>query len=237
MLCVLYFHVIDSSIPAAPLSHPPCALQIEEQDRIKPVGSGCIAQVYRGLVYVPGGAGAGMLPESAAVKQAGPSDADAKVSKGDLEHRLMPTFTPDHVPDFEGGMTPPPTTIARSLPNPNVRENVREVEVALKILHPHARWAIQKDIKLLTALATLAEHIPFVQLHWVSPVEMMAEFSRLMLTQLNLTMEADNLVQFSKNFAEDMQTRYAHFFPSLFLLITMITHRYTRFLPYLFLFL
>lgn len=189
-------------------------IYISEEDRRKPVGSGCIAQVYRGHVYVaksqkgePTGLtklpddGAQALPTGAPIiplyeDETPPEERAKEIAEHPLDH-----FTHHH-PHHHHHHPLHPVHVATT----DAGSKIYAQEVALKVLHPHAQWSITKDLRLLNALARFAESIPFIQLHWASPVDMMHEFSRLMVTQLDLTIEADNLRTFANNFKDDLKT-------------------------------
>lgn len=100
-----------------------------------PIGSGCIAQVYRGRVRQP-------------AADAGASD----------EWRA----------------------------------------VAVKVLHPGVAEHIDVDMRLLFALGRLLSTSP--TLKWLNPLSMLSEFASMLTSQLDLTVEADNLARFRRNF-------------------------------------
>jgi len=75
--------------------------------------------------------------------------------------------------------------------------------VAIKVLHPDSVYSINRDLNILTTLVRLAESLPYAKLQFASPVQLCAEFSRLMRTQLNMHQEALNLRRFNSTFQNE----------------------------------
>ena len=74
-----------------------------------------------------------------------------------------------------------------------------EHDVAVKVVHPRAAKSIAADTNIMLALARLIELLPgtdSLSLH-----ESVQEFTKLMLSQLDLRNEAKSLKEFRKNFA------------------------------------
>ncbi|KAJ1904795.1 hypothetical protein IWQ60_012394, partial [Tieghemiomyces parasiticus] len=69
-----------------------------------------------------------------------------------------------------------------------------EDEVAVKVLHPRVATLIRRDLVIMTAVARLLDLIPTV--HWVSLPDEVAQFGLMMQSQLDLRVEAANLLHF-----------------------------------------
>jgi len=73
-------------------------------------------------------------------------------------------------------------------------------EVIVKVLRPHMREAIELDLQVLEALAELAEE------YWeegrrLRPIEVVAEYRKTVMDELDLLREAGNASQLRRNFA------------------------------------
>ncbi|GES90640.1 ABC1-domain-containing protein [Rhizophagus clarus] len=70
--------------------------------------------------------------------------------------------------------------------------------VAIKILHPSSENNIRRDLKILMVFAKIINAIPTMQ--WLSLPEEVKIFGEMMQSQLDLRIEATNLLEFQKNF-------------------------------------
>ncbi|CAL1694982.1 unnamed protein product [Somion occarium] len=70
--------------------------------------------------------------------------------------------------------------------------------VAVKVLHPKVEKLIARDLKLMSFFAKALSILPGIE--WLSLPEEVEVFGTMMHEQLDLRIEADNLVQFEKNF-------------------------------------
>lgn len=70
--------------------------------------------------------------------------------------------------------------------------------VAVKVLHPKVEKLIARDLKIMTFFAKALSIFPGIE--WLSLPEEVEVFGRMMHEQLDLRIEADNLVGFEKNF-------------------------------------
>jgi len=82
----------------------------------------------------------------------------------------------------------------------NDTQNERTLtNVAVKVLHPHIREQFQRDLGVLRSLtALLTTLIP--SLRWLNLGDSLEEFAYSMRVQLDLTTEAENMLQFRKDF-------------------------------------
>jgi ubiquinone biosynthesis protein len=73
-------------------------------------------------------------------------------------------------------------------------------EVVLKIVRPGIRVLIERDLEVLYALARLAQSY-WAHAHRLRPVELVREFEKTILDELDLMREAANAAQLKRNFA------------------------------------
>ena len=71
--------------------------------------------------------------------------------------------------------------------------------VAVKVIHPGVRESIDADIQIMRFVASMLEKIVPGAIH-LSLTESVDEFSKLMMRQVDLTVEAQNLDRFRNNF-------------------------------------
>ena len=85
------------------------------------------------------------------------------------------------------------------------RQEVEEgkgVKVAVKVCHPNIRGKVQSDLAILKwACAQLEWWLP--QTAYLGTLDVMADFEQLMRRQMDLRLEAHNLLRFRENFAEE----------------------------------
>lgn len=74
-------------------------------------------------------------------------------------------------------------------------------EVVVKIVRPGIRGQIQRDIEVMYALAQLAARY-WPDAHRLRPVELVREYEKTILDELDLMREAANAAQLRRNFAE-----------------------------------
>lgn len=73
--------------------------------------------------------------------------------------------------------------------------------VAVKVLHPHVETVVARDLKIMSAFASLINAIPTME--WLSLPGEVATFGAMMQSQLDLRLEAENLRTFNEQFAKD----------------------------------
>ena len=161
----------------------------------KPIGSGCIAQVYRGQVLVPRGRPLTSLAGGqAAAKLASAPGAD-------------PAKPPPPPPPLPPGWQEAVDKASGDVYYYNLDSGVAQLrrpadeewtDVAVKVLHPGVRTTVMADMDLLRLVARLLTCLPGVT--WLNPMGMVDDFGRMLTTQLDLRIEADNLRRFLSNF-------------------------------------
>lgn len=77
-------------------------------------------------------------------------------------------------------------------------------EVVVKVRRPGLESLIHTDLEILRGLAPLVEtNIP--ELQWVRPVAIVEEFARAIEREIDLSLEAFNMLRFARDFADDPQ--------------------------------
>ncbi|XP_062990588.1 uncharacterized aarF domain-containing protein kinase 2 [Elgaria multicarinata webbii] len=183
------------------------AFRFESQE---PVGSGCVAQVYKAYVDLPA-LGEPVLKElskSSALDSALEAwevsglkgllrwlwkRKHEGVSEGYGGHRLRHENDSREGDDqnFSSGYQ------SRLLPSP---KRDRLVPVAIKVLHPGLVRQVQMDLFLMKAGSRFIELFPGIR--WLSLMEIVEEFEKLMIQQIDLRYEARNLERFRHNFRD-----------------------------------
>jgi ubiquinone biosynthesis protein len=75
-------------------------------------------------------------------------------------------------------------------------------EVVVKVLRPGVRGQVERDLEVLYAIARLAERW-WAESRRLRPVELVAEYEKTILNELDLMREAANAAQLRRNFAGD----------------------------------
>jgi aarF domain-containing kinase len=93
----------------------------------------------------------------------------------------------------------------------NVRRNVETVlkstpkrvpssYVAVKVLHPGVERTVRRDLRIMGFFASILNAIPTIE--WLSLPDEVTQFGEMMKLQLDLRIEAANLVMFRRNFKD-----------------------------------
>src|SRR5580700_611973 len=139
---------------------------------------------------------------------------------------LLPTDIADELAKLQDRVPPFPGSVARMLIEQSYGRSVTEVfdafdetplaaasiaqvhaarlpggeEVVVKVLRPGMRAVIERDLEVLHALAALA-HRYWAEGRRLRPREVVAEYQRTILDELDLMREAANAAQLKRNFA------------------------------------
>ncbi|XP_038608727.1 uncharacterized aarF domain-containing protein kinase 2 [Tachyglossus aculeatus] len=171
------------------------ALRFQSEE---PVGAGCVAQVYKAYVSVdyledPRFRGAG--PDS------GPGGRLGTGLRGLLGYpwvgqKLGGTWPDPPLPKALGAGSP----LGRNPSPPLDRGNEpdRQIPVAVKVLHPGLAQKVHMDLLLMKMGSRVLGLLPGVK--WLSLTEIVEEFEKLMIQQIDLRYEAWNLERFHHNF-------------------------------------
>lgn len=147
----------------------------------EPVGSGCVAQVYKAH------ADPGFLERDYPGRSRwGPQGSLADQSF--LERLLLPWAEPLW-----------PSAVTSQPPEPRSPPGQAHlIPVAVKVLHPGLISQVQMDLQLMKMGSRVLGLLPGVQ--WLSLPEIVEEFEKLMIQQIDLRYEARNLEHFQCNF-------------------------------------
>jgi aarF domain-containing kinase len=72
--------------------------------------------------------------------------------------------------------------------------------VAIKVLHPQFAWSVERDLSLLQTVAEWLHVLPLDAIRMVNLPKATQNFGDILRLQADLTKEAQNLLQFRKNF-------------------------------------
>ncbi|XP_049630655.1 uncharacterized aarF domain-containing protein kinase 2 [Suncus etruscus] len=150
--------------------------------QLEPVGSGCVAQVYKAH------ADPGLLERSCLHgSRWGPQGSLADWNF--LESLLLPLAEPAR-----------PNEVTSRTPEPHL------IPVAVKVLHPGLISQVQMDLQLMKMGSRVLGLLPGVK--WLSLPEIVDEFEKLMVQQIDLRYEARNLEHFQCNFLNVNSVRF-----------------------------
>ncbi|XP_033824421.1 uncharacterized aarF domain-containing protein kinase 2 [Periophthalmus magnuspinnatus] len=156
----------------------------------EPVGSGCVAQVYRGW---------------ARADRVEDPDFQTLVEERDREDLLEAW----EIPGLRGV-----TGLLKKLWSGRGEEEKGEtvcwredtliekglIPVAIKVVHPGVRRQVEIDLLLMKTGSWILDHLP--GLKWLSLYEIVEEFEKLMTKQIDLRFEAKNMEHFRHNFRD-----------------------------------
>lgn len=108
------------------------------------------------------------------------------------EDYLGPKHTEDPSPVSRIGRTIAPR-VDHQIPT-----KVPSAAVAIKVLHPGVEKMIRRDLKIMAVLAAALNVLPGME--WLSFPQEVEVFGGMMLSQVDLRIEADNLSTFEDNF-------------------------------------
>ncbi|GAV09323.1 hypothetical protein RvY_18886 [Ramazzottius varieornatus] len=150
----------------------------------RPIGSGCVGQVYKVKVDM--------------AKLKTQSDDTLALPSGQANSAAFAPF--DITPCTALPLLPPSSQAAST-------ETTAYVDAALKILHPNIHYRVNRDLIILEVGATILEFL-FKDLKWLRIRDSVIEFGSLMNRQLDLRVEAQNLLHFHRNFAHFPSVRF-----------------------------
>ncbi|TRY91470.1 hypothetical protein DNTS_027215 [Danionella cerebrum] len=159
-----------------------------EFDSKDPVGSGCVAQVYRAKARV------------ACIE-----DLDFRKLVEELERKSL--LEAWEISGFRGALSElweetkeesKDAKLKQRFGEPSEEEQL--IPVAIKVLHPGIRQQVEIDLILMKAGSMFLNSLPGVK--WLSLPEIVDEFQKLMTKQIDLRFEAQNIEKFQKNFKD-----------------------------------
>ncbi|OCT86082.1 uncharacterized aarF domain-containing protein kinase 2 [Xenopus laevis] len=174
------------------------ALRFHSRD---PVGSGCVAQVYKAYAHLSaiGHFNLQALTDSSDHEMIGYEAWEVPGLMGILgrlwqwrkKNKVVPTDTPGGTSHFQQDTQETPLY-------PDGSDTPQLIPVAVKVLHPGLTQHVRMDILLMKTWSRLIGWIPGFR--WLSLTEMVEEFEKLMTHQIDLRFEARNLEIFQEKF-------------------------------------
>ncbi|KAL7982300.1 hypothetical protein Chor_009898 [Crotalus horridus] len=171
----------------------------------EPIGSGCVAQVYK--AYVDNS----ILRDPVLSERAKTSVFDAALEvwkTSGLKELLRWFWWRKHKDVLEGDQQPlhkydfyesvVQNSSSGSLSPPLFCKENHIFPVAIKVLHPGLVQQVQMDLFLMKIGSRFLELFPGIR--WLSVTEIVEEFEKLMIQQIDLRYEAKNLEHFHLNF-------------------------------------
>ncbi|XP_056271838.1 uncharacterized aarF domain-containing protein kinase 2 isoform X1 [Pseudoliparis swirei] len=156
----------------------------------EPVGSGCVAQVYRGWAkadQVEDPAFRSLVEE---MEKEDLLEAWEIPGLGGVARSLWQLWRGSEEEEDFGERSHPEGLSSA--------EKERLIPVAIKVIHPGIRKQVEIDITLMKAGSWLLQCLP--GLKWLSLCEVVEEFEKLMIKQIDLRFEARNIERFQENF-------------------------------------
>uniref|UniRef100_A0A3Q3AMF5 AarF domain containing kinase 2 n=1 Tax=Kryptolebias marmoratus TaxID=37003 RepID=A0A3Q3AMF5_KRYMA len=154
----------------------------------EPVGSGCVAQVYRGWARVDQVEDPAFQSLVEALEKDTLLEAWEIPGLGGALQQLWTGRREEQ--DYE----------ETSQPEESGAEKERLIPVAIKVVHPGVRRQVEIDLLLMKAGSWLLHCLP--GLKWLSLCEVVVEFEKLMTNQIDLRFEARNMERFRENFRD-----------------------------------
>lgn len=148
-----------------------------------PLGSGCVAQVYKGYIHKS-------VLEQETVEALDDNDLDELYYKDGVpvetssQDEQSGEMYADH---FESGMD-------------DFSSNPEFLPVAIKVLHPNIHEQFNRDLTLMKVMARILEKV-IPSLRWVNLTNCVEEFSVAMVQQMDMIHEAKCLKRFHKDFS------------------------------------
>jgi len=136
-----------------------------------------------------------------------------------LQSQVPPVSFDILLPQLEEALGASPLTLFRDVqPTPLGSASIAQVHAArlqdgtpvvLKVMRPGIRPKIEADVRLLAGIAALVE-AEMPEVRRFQPVRMVAEFSRSIQRELDLSLEARSQQRFAENFAGDPNVVIPH---------------------------
>uniref|UniRef100_A0A060T8L2 ARAD1D12386p n=1 Tax=Blastobotrys adeninivorans TaxID=409370 RepID=A0A060T8L2_BLAAD len=158
--------------------------EIFEEFEEKPLGVGAMAQVYRAKLK-PG------------------------IAKPDVERR--PSASSSSLSKESSKIAHITRTVQETLSRDTVIKSPPSNWVVIKVLHPHVRSVVERDLKIMNFFASMINMIPTME--WLSLPGEVAIFGHMMRLQLDLRIEAENLLMFRHNFEKSHDITFPRPYP------------------------
>ncbi|XP_008292959.1 uncharacterized aarF domain-containing protein kinase 2 [Stegastes partitus] len=164
-------------------------------DSKEPVGSGCVAQVYRGWARVDQVEDPAFQSLVEEMEKEDLLEAWEIPGLGGVARTLRKLWRGSKEEDEHEERHP-----LEGQHEESSTEKEHLIPVAIKVVHPGVRRQVEMDLLLMKAGSWLLHCLP--GLKWLSMVEIVEEFEKLMTKQIDLRFEARNIERFRENFRD-----------------------------------
>ncbi|XP_041358661.1 uncharacterized aarF domain-containing protein kinase 2-like [Gigantopelta aegis] len=174
------------------------------ENNAKPVGSGCIAQVYKAYIredHLPETFQDKLLQDRLMEENL---NNQTSYAEGIDISSTEEIDEDDSIFDDEDSLYIPSQPESSDIPDNVDTSNL--IPVAVKVLHPNVHAVFNRDLVLMRVMSRLLQSI-VPSLRWVSLVECVDEFAISMKKQMNLISEARCMERFYDNFSESSSVR------------------------------
>uniref|UniRef100_A0A1A8CBZ5 AarF domain containing kinase 2 n=1 Tax=Nothobranchius kadleci TaxID=1051664 RepID=A0A1A8CBZ5_NOTKA len=161
----------------------------------EPVGSGCVAQVYRGWARVDQVEDPAFQSLAEELEKEDLLEAWEIPGLGGVAGTLQRLWIGKREEQGYEERSPP-----------DGQQEERLIPVAIKVVHPGVRRQVEIDLLLMKTGSWLLHCLP--GLKWLSLCEVVEEFEKLMTKQIDLRFEARNIERFRENFSDVEHVRF-----------------------------
>uniref|UniRef100_W5LJ99 AarF domain containing kinase 2 n=1 Tax=Astyanax mexicanus TaxID=7994 RepID=W5LJ99_ASTMX len=166
-------------------------------DSKEPVGSGCVAQVYRAKARVSSVEDPAFQELVESLEKEDLLEAWEIPGLGNAINHWLGSEQVGKVEELSEGQE---STAEFPYTRRKYTEEDCLMPVAIKVLHPGIRRQVQIDLILMKVGSVLISFLP--GLKWLSLPEVVDEFEKLMTKQIDLRFEARNIERFKNNFKD-----------------------------------
>lgn len=166
-------------------------------DSKEPVGSGCVAQVYRAKARVSSVEDPAFQELVESLEKEDLLEAWEIPGLGDAMNQWLGSEQVGKVEELSENQE---STAGFPYTRRKYTEEDCLMPVAIKVLHPGIRRQVQIDLILMKVGSVLISFLP--GLKWLSLPEVVDEFEKLMTKQIDLRFEARNIERFKNNFKD-----------------------------------
>uniref|UniRef100_A0A8D2CTB4 AarF domain containing kinase 2 n=1 Tax=Sciurus vulgaris TaxID=55149 RepID=A0A8D2CTB4_SCIVU len=173
----------------------------------EPVGSGCVAQVYKAFASTAFLEKDHRLGQATCLKLSSGAGAVGGLREllGHLEKEPKPTGNLADQSILERLLLPKAELVGNARAQASGHQD-HLIPVAVKVLHPGLLSQVHMDLLLMKIGSRALGLLPGIK--WLSLPEIVEEFEKLMVQQIDLRYEARNLEHFQRNFRDVSSVRF-----------------------------
>ncbi|MBZ3871618.1 putative aarF domain-containing protein kinase 2 [Sciurus carolinensis] len=174
----------------------------------EPVGSGCVAQVYKAFASTAFLEKDHRLGQATCLKLSSGAGAVGGLREllGHLEKEPKPTGNLADQSFLERLLLPKAELVGNAVGSQASGHQDHLIPVAVKVLHPGLLSQVHMDLLLMKIGSRALGLLPGIK--WLSLPEIVEEFEKLMVQQIDLRYEARNLEHFQRNFRDVSSVRF-----------------------------